>query len=214
LVFDVGAGDGDKAGRLAARGARVICVEPHPDRARALKSRFVGQDGAGAGAGVGGAVTVVDVGLSNRTGAVPTSVPGLAIQVTTLDEMVRAFGRPRYCRIDVRGGSESILDGLSSGPAAALIPVVSFRFDSAFIGSVYRALDRLGRLGYRQFNLRLGDASEMVFDAWKCAREIMWRIDGVTGAPPLRGDVFARAAAAGAPAAAGRSDGGRYAAAS
>jgi FkbM family methyltransferase len=207
LVFDVGGGDGDKAGRLSARGARVICVEPHPDRARALKSRFTG-----AVTGDGGAVTVVDMGLSNRTGVVPTSIPGLAIQVTTLDEMVRAFGRPTYCRIDVGGGSDSILDGLSGAPAASPIPLLSFRFDAAFMGGVYRALDRLGRLGYRRFNLRLGDATDLMFDTWTSARDIVAFLlahgdGGAAGdraaAAGWRGDIFARPAEARAPLAAG-----------
>ena len=111
LVFDVGAGDGTMTDRLVARGARVICVEAHPTRASALRerygvARYAGRLGSASGAAVDAPVVVVDMGLANRTGRIPTSVPGVAIQLTTLDEMIRAFGTPRYCRIDVGGDPE------------------------------------------------------------------------------------------------------------
>jgi hypothetical protein len=182
LVFDVGAGQGDRTDLLAARGARVICVEPHPDRARALKLRF--------GAPAAGAVTVVDMGLSNRTARVPTSLPGVAIEVTTLDELIRAFGVPRYCHIEVGGDPEAILDGLSAGQPRP-IALLSFEFRAAKAGSVARALDRLARLGYRSFNLRLAPEAGLAPDGWTDARGLVERIRRGE-APSLRGDIFAR----------------------
>jgi 23S rRNA (adenine-N6)-dimethyltransferase len=41
LVLDLGAGDGVITSRLLATGARVIAVELHGERARALQARFV-----------------------------------------------------------------------------------------------------------------------------------------------------------------------------
>jgi 23S rRNA (adenine-N6)-dimethyltransferase len=43
LVIDVGAGDGALTAALLAHGARVVAVELHPGRARALRRRFVDQ---------------------------------------------------------------------------------------------------------------------------------------------------------------------------
>ncbi|HEX4979096.1 MAG TPA: rRNA adenine N(6)-methyltransferase family protein [Acidimicrobiales bacterium] len=40
LVLDVGAGTGAITGPLVSRGARVIAVEAHPERAAALRARF------------------------------------------------------------------------------------------------------------------------------------------------------------------------------
>lgn len=40
LVVDLGAGNGALTGHLAAAGARVVAVELHPGRARALRDRF------------------------------------------------------------------------------------------------------------------------------------------------------------------------------
>jgi len=42
LVLDIGAGDGALTGPLVAAGARVVAVEPHPERVRRLRERFAG----------------------------------------------------------------------------------------------------------------------------------------------------------------------------
>jgi 23S rRNA (adenine-N6)-dimethyltransferase len=44
LVLDVGAGDGALTVPLLAAGARVIAIELHPQRARALRQRFADDD--------------------------------------------------------------------------------------------------------------------------------------------------------------------------
>jgi len=200
LVFDVGAGDGATTDRLVARGARVICVEAHPARASALRERYgVARCGGrlgSAGAAAGNApVVVVDMGLANRTGRIPTSVPGVAIQLTTLDEMIRAFGTPRYCRIDVGGDPESILDGLTVA-TEPVIPLLSFEFKAARIENMRRALERLTRLGYRRFNWCRGPRAELVGPAWRGARDLLDEIvreSAGQGGSALRGDLFARA---------------------
>jgi FkbM family methyltransferase len=196
LVFDVGAGDGAVTDRLVARGARVVCVEAHPTRASALRERYGVSRGVGrlgeAGGGAG-PVVVVDMGLANRTGRIPTSVPGVAIKLTTLDEMIRAFGAPSYCRIDVGGDPESILDGLSVA-TEPVIPLLSFEFKAARLENMRRALERLTRLGYRRFNWRRAPRAELVASAWRGARDLLDEIAresaGLDGAS-LRGDLFA-----------------------
>ena len=198
LVFDVGAGDGATTDRLVARGARVICVEAHPTRASALRERYGvarcgGRLGPAGAAAANAPVVVVDMGLANRTGRIPTSVPGVAIQLTTLDEMIRAFGPPRYCRIDVGGDPESILDGLSVA-TEPVIPLLSFEFKAARIENMRRALERLTRLGYRRFNWCRAPRAELVGPAWRGARDLLDEIvreSAVQGAVSLRGDLFA-----------------------
>src|SRR3954451_5390354 len=108
LIFDVGAGDGQTTRALLARGARVVSVEAHPERARRLRE-------------LSGSAVVVDRGLANRAGGMPTDA-GPTIQLTTLDELIRGFGVPHYCRLDVGGDPASILAGLST----PVIPLLSF----------------------------------------------------------------------------------------
>jgi len=198
LVFDVGAGDGAMSDRLVARGARVVCVEAHPTRASALRDRYGVSRGAGrlgAAASDSAPVVVVDMGLANRTGRIPTSVPGVAIQLTTLDEMIRAFGAPRYCRIDVGGDPESILDGLTVA-TEPVIPLLSFEFKAARLENLRRALERLTRLGYRHFNWCRAPRAELVAAQWRGARDLLDEIvreSAAQGGLALRGDLFARA---------------------
>jgi FkbM family methyltransferase len=195
LVFDVGAGDGQVAGALVARGARVVCVEAHPARASALRDRFIPPRAAGQPGGALASVVVIDMGLANRTGRIPTTVPGIAIEVTTLDELVRAFGAPRYCRIDVGGDPESVLEGLTSPQQQPLIPLLSFEFKAARAVSLRRAVERLTRIGYRRFNWCRAPHAELVGPTWLDARDLLDDLSrasaGGAGAP-LRGDIFAR----------------------
>jgi hypothetical protein len=203
LVFQVGAGaaDGAVIETLLGLGARVVGVEADPTRARARRARFgpareaptgglLGSDGAGGRAGA----VIVDMGLANRTTRLETNRPGVVIEITTLGELIRAFGMPRYCRLDVGGDPESILAGLADAPAPA-IALLSFEFKAARIESLRRAIDRLQRLGYRQFNWGRAPGVELVAAAWSDARAVVDQITREAGAArgaTLRGEVFAR----------------------
>ena len=193
LVFDVGAGDGERTRTLLARGARVVCVEAHPERARRLRQELAA------------AVVVVDMGLANRTGRLATG-HGSSIEVTTLDEMIRSFGAPRYVRLDVGGDPESILDGLSPGSTGPTpVPLLSFEFKAAGLTHVRRALERLVRLGYQRFNWRRAPGDQLMAAAWLDSGALLEQLErlvaeavagagAAAGALSIRGDIFARSA--------------------
>ena len=110
--------------------------------------------------------------------------------------MIRAFGPPRYCRIDVGGDPESILDGLTVATEPT-IPLLSFEFKAARIENMRRALERLTRLGYRRFNWCRAPRAELVASAWCGARDLLDEIvreSASLGGTSLRGDLFASAA--------------------
>ena len=99
-------------------------------------------------------------------------MPGVAIQLTTLDEMIRAFGAPRYCRIDV-GGRSRVDPRRAHRATEPTIPLLSFEFKAARIENMRRALDRLTRLGYRRFNWCRAPRAELVASAWCGARDLL-----------------------------------------
>ena len=206
LVFEVGAGEGRGTDALLSRGARVVCVEAHPGRARLLRERFATVAAAQAAPAGAASVVVVDMGLANRTGRI-TTASGTDIEVTTLDELIRAFGTPHYCRIDVGGDPESILQGLSpplavvsaSASASVLpgIPLLSFEFKATLLAHAGRALDRLVRLGYRRFNWRRAPCPDLAATSWLDEGDVLEQIAreaAATGDRSLRGEVFARGA--------------------
>src|SRR5262245_49117586 len=94
LVFQIGASAAREVtvASLLGLGARVVVVEADPERVRALRVRF--RDAAN--------LTVVERGVANRPGRLAMAAPGgAAIEITTLDLLVRELGSPRYCRVDV-----------------------------------------------------------------------------------------------------------------
>lgn len=176
LVFDVGANVGDKAAAFAAGGARVICFEPLPDCADALRHRFADTP----------AVRVVQMAMGPEAGRQTLSICSDAttistfseawkqgrfkdyrwdrtveVEVGTLDAAIAAHGRPDYCKIDVEGFERSVLAGLTQP-----VPVVSFEFCREGLDETRACVEHLTGLGYRYFNVGFGECPTFRHGAW------------------------------------------------
>ena len=176
VVFDIGANNGDKAAALLSRGVRVVCIEPQPACVAVLNNRFRAHPD----------ISIVPKGLGSRPGIVPmhinSRVPVLStlstewmkgrfanqtwdqtldVAITTLDEMVRQHGSPRYAKIDVEGFEYEVLCGLSRR-----VGVISFEFTDEFFGHAERSLAYLQNLGYSRFNFSLGERVDFALEQW------------------------------------------------
>jgi FkbM family methyltransferase len=170
LAFDIGAHVGDRAACFARLGARVVAAEPQPAMARFLRRThptvIVVPSAVGAAAGR----VVLHVNAANPT--VSTASAGflraadgavgwegqrwdgrISVPATTLDALVRRFGRPAFIKIDVEGFEEAVLAGLSRP-----VPALSFEFTTIQREVAFACLDRLVALGYRRFNASLGES--------------------------------------------------------
>lgn len=204
LVFDVGAHRGDKTADFLAQGARVVCVEPQPHRARELRERFADDD----------RVTVVAMGLAEAPGRLPMQICSQAdvlstfsrewtqgrfaeyewdqtveVEVTTLDALIDAYGVPDLLKIDVEGFEYDVLRGLSRP-----VPVLSFEFAVEFFAATQKCLAYLRGLGYRQFNLGVGEHTALASDDWLTEQELIQAVASSED-PLLWGDVYAHAGA-------------------
>lgn len=212
LVFDVGAHLGDRAAAFAALGARVIALEPQPEIARWLR-RLVGRnerielrhEAVGARPGT------ARLAISRRHPTVSTlsdrwrdrvsrDNPGfrsvhwdesVEVPVVTLDELIQAYGRPTFCKIDVEGHEAEVLDGLSRA-----LPGLSFEFVAGDLETAAACVRRLSSLGSYAFNVVLGEGRAFHFDEWRSAEDTSaWLAAGAAGASS--GDVYARLVEAG-----------------
>ncbi len=202
LVFDVGANIGDQAAAFIARGARVICFEPQPDCVARLRERFTGEP----------RVTVVSAGLAAQAGEMELSICSAAntistfsadwqhgrfasyqwdrrlrVPVITLDEAIARHGHPRYVKIDVEGFELEVLRGLSSR-----VPLLSFEFTIELIEQMLECTRHLTKLGFLEFNAKLGTADTYMCDQWVSAGELFSRVQSWSDTN-LWGDVYARA---------------------
>lgn len=177
LIFDIGANQGDKSQWFADLGARVVCVEPQPAMVRLLKERFQGNP----------SIKIEQKALGVRPGrsmmSISTSSPALStltdhwkegrfsnvvwdqnieVEVTTLNNLIEIYGIPRYCKIDVEGFELAVLQGLS-----LKIGAISFEFTSEFISHAMEAIELLIHLGYKNFNVSLGEQPNFQFSSWE-----------------------------------------------
>ncbi len=184
LCFDLGAHVGNHTRALRRLGARVVAVEPQPLFYQVLQRQF-GKDPEVClvQRAVGARPGLAQLLLSARTPTVATLSVGWATQVarsssfarvrweeqrcvrvTNLDSLIRRFGVPVFCKIDVEGLEEAVLKGLTRA-----VPVLSFEFIPAFREGGLTCLQLLQALGPYQLNCTLGERHQWVLNHWSSA---------------------------------------------
>jgi len=156
LAFDIGANVGDHTRVLLKLGCRVVAVEPQavaqhiPAEATVIR--------AVCGATVGTAtlypctpnpyVSTVMPQFREQVQAHWTYDygPGVEVEQTTLDALIDLYGVPDFCKIDVEGAEQQVLEGLS-----VALPLLSFEvhdFDRSKAEVCMGLLDELGDYTY------------------------------------------------------------------
>lgn len=203
LVLDIGAYNGDKAAWFAARGARVICVEPQPGLAKALRKRFADNE----------RVTVIEKGVGATSGTAILHIcetdPVLStfkehwqqgrflgrrwdqqheVAITTLADLVEQHGVPDYCKIDVEGAEVDVLRGLDRR-----VGVLSFEFTAEYLAHAAEAVQLLRALGYAQYNFSIGELPTFELEDWIDEDALLARLaTACTANAKLWGDIYAR----------------------
>lgn len=207
LVFDIGAHLGDRTAAFSALGARVIALEPNPRLLPWLHRLVGGRKGVVIRAeAVGPASGSATLAMSRRTPTVSTLAhdwrgrigrtnpsfarvrweEGVEVPLTTLDALIREYGLPRFCKIDVEGYEARVLQGLS-----VALPAASMEFVSGSLGVARKCVDRLEELADYEFNAIPGEGRSFLFDRWRSADQIREWLEGGAGASSS-GDLYAR----------------------
>lgn len=203
LVFDIGAHIGSKSMLYRACGAKVICVEPQPDCCKCLAETFKNDP----------LVTIVPKGVAAKSGILQLSVCSSAptistfsskwvkesrftnsyqwdriieVEVTTLDELIKVYGVPQFCKIDVENYEYEVLLGLSTP-----IPYISFETAFEVLDDTIRCVQHLESLGYHSFNFAIGEEAKLVSDFWLSGNEVIQLIQTFAIQDPLVwGDIY------------------------
>ena len=201
LCFDVGAHTGNRTEIFLRLGAKVIAVEPQEDCINQLRKKFNKEP----------RLTLVNKGLSDKKGDLTlyicedaTTISTFSdkwkigrfsnykwkktnlVPVTTLDNLIKEFGLPVFCKIDVEGFEFQVLKGLSQP-----IPYISFEFTREFFNNAESCINYLLSLGYVEFNFSLGESMEMFFQTWVTTKILYQRLDLVDDSL-IWGDIYAK----------------------
>ncbi len=205
LCFDVGANMGNRTEIFLTLGATVVAIEPQEMCAKRLRRNYKNND----------KVIIIQKALGEKEGEAELMISdahtisscskewitnvktngmfsayrwdkSVVVPVTTLDRLVKEYGIPAFCKIDVEGFELQVLKGLSSP-----VRVISFEFTPGFVESTINCINHLSSIGTVRFNYSLGESMHLVLSEWVKSNEMC---DIISSLPDKTnfGDVYAR----------------------
>jgi len=111
------------------------------------------------------------------------------VQVTTLNQLIKEYGKPAFCKIDVEGYEYKVLKGLLEP-----IRVISFEFTPTqeFILSAINTIEHIASIGEVKFNYSFGESISLVLNEWVGPEEISNILLNLSEKTPISGDIYAR----------------------
>jgi len=205
LCFDVGANVGNRVGPLLAIGAKVVAVEPQQHCYTVLKNKYHDRielvtDGLGEREDtkdfyVSNAHTISSFSeefvASVKDGRFKeytwnTPIP---VKITTLDALIKKYGRPAFVKIDVEGYELEVLKGLS-------VPIKMISFEYMVpeqTDKIVACIERIGSNGGNvEYNYCIGETMAFILDNWLTLAEMKEYVWEEQFTDTQFGDVYCR----------------------
>lgn len=202
LCFDGGANIGKRSKILLKCGFKVIAIEPQRaclpklELLKAKSNNFY----------------IVPTALSNKSGALTMFISNVSevstfsqefmdayknetsiqwndreqVTATTLDELIKEYGAPYFCKLDLENYELQALQGLT-----APISLISFEFNKPLINNAITCAAYLSKLGDYEFNMMYYERFVFANSKWVNFDELQI----ICGSMPesiLTGEIFAR----------------------
>ncbi len=206
LCFDIGAHLGDRIRAWSKLHARIIALEPHPESMSWLRHWYGNrpnivliEQAVGAHPGVETFwISRLNPSMSTLSHKWLTTIqqtPRFAgvhweehvpVTVTTLDVLIAQYGKPAFCKIDVEGAELDVLQGLTQA-----LPALSFEYIPATIETALGCIERLGQLGYYEYNWRVSEWPWLRSPVWLSPERMSARLQRMPRDSDS-GDIYAR----------------------
>lgn len=192
LVFDVGANKGLFTETLLELGAKVVAVEPNPRLAVMVRARFrvpVVQAALGAEPGTADLLLGQHPGHSTLSQEWAEHVEdrwagSVTVQVRTLDDLIRQYGKPRFVKLDVECYEPQVLAGLTEP-----LDAVSFEYVRDYQQPALASIRRLERLGRYEYAI---EHPPYTPGPWLEADQVKGALDRLPAGARQYGDIIAR----------------------
>lgn len=193
LCFDLGSHVGNRVDVLTQLSCKVVALEPHPLLASYLRRRFAGNPD----------VVVDERGVSDEPGPATLhwsrrnlTVSSLkrdwldslravrphniaftesqTVEIATIGELIRNYGEPRYCKIDIEGLDLAVIRSL---PVA--IDIVSFEHLPHQLDATAASLAALGALADYRYNFFTRESHRFRVPAPVSAEALLRELRGI-----------------------------------
>ena len=208
IFFDIGANYGNRIEPIINEGIKIIAVEPQDACAQYLKTKYKNK------------ITVESCGLSDKKGIQKMYISNASplssfskewimatqqsgrfrkyswhneqlIEMDTLDNLIKKYGKPKFIKIDVEGYEYEVLKGLSD-----MVKTLSFEYTiPERKQSVLECIDRIIEIGGENnilFNYSAGESMKWALDDWITSVEMKEEIEKQRFVNSEFGDIYVK----------------------
>lgn len=208
LIFDVGLNVGNKSEYFLLNGAYVVGFEPQQDcflkafqrlskfeKFKAENIALSKEEGESyiykseADTLSSMSTEFIDRVKNIRFNGVKWNQTPDKIKVSTLDNMILKYGKPKYIKVDVEGYEYEVLQGLTSP-----VQYISIEFTPELYKNTEKCLNYLNELGNKNcsYNYIYRENDHYMFEEWVSLQEIKNYLSSVNDFIYEFGDVFIR----------------------
>ncbi|MFT5645387.1 MAG: FkbM family methyltransferase [Aureispira sp.] len=204
LCFDVGANMGSRTDTFSKLGAKVIAIEPTQNCCQVLRNKF----------GTNSNVSLLQMALGAQVGKGTLHLANyhevstlstlfieqyshqekhnilwdktVQVPISTLDQLIKEYGLPQFCKIDVEGYETEVLKGLSQP-----LPYLSFEYNNRLKEKALECLEILSKFPNLSYNFSSYESMQLSLDPWKNQADFYQYLQNLSS-NVLTGDVYVR----------------------